>query len=752
MTTSPEVTVDEPGSVAPVAPAPAVPMYEAPDREIVDAITFEIISHKFVQLTAELATTLQRTSGSVVVTEAMDFNVSLADETGEIFAVGDYGITHGAALQHAIRWTLENRAENPGIEPGDMFLLSDPWVGVVHQPDVGLLAPIFIDGCLFAWAACTMHMLDTGGAFPGGLNTAAVDVFSEPAPIPPIRLVRGFALQDDVEEMFVRRSRLRKLLSLDLRAMIASNRVAIARLTELAESYSASVVHRVIKQELDNAETEFRARLRELPDGRWSDVQLCEVSGDGDRNVYAVRGTMEKHGDDLLFDFSATDEQAGFFNSTWPSAEGGIVAAVLPLLCPDLTWAPGGVLRAIRFAYTLGTIVAAEFPAAVSAGPISGGLFGANVATMLISKMLSSASPEQKRNLLAVTTACIPINIFRGLSDDGHPILVLNIECVPGGTGARSWRDGDHYAAVMLSPVSRIPNVEHQEHHYPLLWLYRRELRDSAGAGAFRGGVAGESAVIPYGVSQPLEMMLGAHGVAMPSSRGINGGLPAKSLGFRVFRDVDLQSRFAEGRMPVDVEQLGSDIDWPHPKSSTVRLGPRDVFASSGAGGGGYGDPLEREPELVAHDVTEGYVSTELAAGLYGVVFAGEEVDREATQELRAKMRGSRLGHGPLQAPGGMIEIDGGRHLSESVILTPDGDAVCGRCGAPLAQDSQDFRRGTTITEFDMQTLGLVWIDPATYIDDELILRGFCCPQCGTLLDTELARPSDPVDLDRCLA
>jgi len=751
MTTSAERASEAAAGVTAASVNGHLALYEDRDHQVVDAITFEIISHKFSQLTAELAATLQRTSGSVVVTEAMDFNVSLADESGEIFAVGDYGITHGAALQHAIRWTLENRADNPGIEPGDMFLLSDPWVGVVHQPDVALLAPIFVEDRLFAWAACTMHMLDTGGRFPGGLNTAAVDVFSEPAPIPPIRLVRGFTLQRDVEEMFVRRSRLRKLLSLDLRAMIAANRVAIARITELAGQYGASVVHRALKQELNNAEAEFRARLRELPDGRWSDVQLCEVSGDGDRNVYAVRGTMAKEGEDLLFDFSASDGQAGFFNSTWPSAQGGIAAAILPLLCPDLTWAPGGVLRAVRFAYTPGTIVAAEFPAAVSAGPISGGLFGANVATMLISKMLSSASAEQKRNLLAVTTACIPINIFRGTSDDGHPILALNIEIVPGGTGARSWRDGDHYSAVMLSPASRIPNVEHQEHHYPLLWLYRRELPDSAGAGAFRGGVAGESAVIPYGVSRPLEMMLGAHGVALPSSRGLNGGLPAKSLSFRVFRDVDVLAEFAQGRMPVDARAFGETVDWPHPKTASVELRPNDVFASSGAGGGGYGDPLDRDPELVAHDVVEGYVSAELAAELYGVMFSASRVDPGATEELRAAIRGRRLGRGPLEAPAPAPSPDGSRRLSENVTLSGDGDATCSRCATVLARGGQGFRSGTTVTRFDMSACGLVWVDPSTYIDADIVLRGFCCPVCGTLLDAELARDGDPVDTDRCL-
>ena len=127
----------------------------------VDPITFEVIAHKFTQLTEEIASTLQRTSGSVVVTEGMDFGVVLADPSGAIFSVGDFATVHSTGLQAAIEWTIEHRSENPGIEDGDMFFLSDPWVGVVHQPDVAVLAPIFIEGRLYAWAASTMHMLDT---------------------------------------------------------------------------------------------------------------------------------------------------------------------------------------------------------------------------------------------------------------------------------------------------------------------------------------------------------------------------------------------------------------------------------------------------------------------------------------------------------------------------------------------------------------------------------------------------------------
>lgn len=732
-------------------PGSNVRLFASSAETRLDPITFEVISHKFAQLTEELATTLQRTSGSVVVSEGGDFAVSLNDESGLVFAAGQSATMHSVALQHGVAWTLKNRSANPGIEDGDMFVLSDPWIGVVHQPDIALIAPIFVDGQILAWSTCAMHMIDTGGTLPGGLNPSAKDVFSEPSTIPPIKLVRGSVLQRDVEESFTRRSRLPELLALDLRAMIAANEVAIARTRELADTYTGAVVHRVIKQEMDNAETEVRARLRELPDGEWTDTQFCEVAGDGDRNVYAVRGTMVKSGDRLSFDVSDSDDQAGFFNSTWPATQGGLLAAILPLLCPDLTWAPGGVLRAIDYKYRPGTLISAEFPAAVSAGPISGGMVAATMATVLLAKMLTSAEPKLKENLLAVTSSCIPAQMFRGSSPGGENWLAVITELCIGGSGARSWRDGDHASGVTLSAKHLIPNVEHLEHDFPLLWLFRRELPDSFGAGEFRGGAALESGIISHGMDADgtVQMMVAANGVAMPSSRGLNGGLPAKSLSFRVHHGANVHDHFAAGQMPLTPDELGPDVKWLHPKTSSVSIGIGDAVVASGAGGGGYGDPLERDPALVAADVAEDYLATELAETIYGVVLAGEDPDLEATISRRAELRGKRVGRGPIAAPHRHSARDGLTMLSENVAVRRGGGTQCANCGAVLSETGQGFKEGAVETTGDLLALGVVWVDPKKFVDREIVLRHFSCPTCATLLETELVLDGDPVVDDR---
>jgi N-methylhydantoinase B len=261
--------------------------------------------------------------------------------------------------------------------------------------------------------------------------------------------------------------------------------------------------------------------------------------------------------------------------------------------------------------------------------------------------------------------------------------------------------------------------------------------------------VAGESAVVPYGLDEPLEMMVAAYGVAMPSSRGVNGGLPSKALSFRVHRGADALGAFAKGRMPIAAREFGEDIDWPHPKSAAVTVGLEDVFITSGPGGGGYGDPLDRDPVLVAADVTEGYVSPNLAEAIYGVVIAAGEVDGEATEERRAVMRGARIGSGPIAAPADQETAPGTVMLSESVEVTNGGDTICARCSTTLSDGNQNFKSGTVETSADIMALGLIWIDSSTFVDPEFDLRQLCCPKCGTLLETELVLSGDPILDDR---
>ena len=247
--------------------------------------------------------------------------------------IGPYYLPHAANVDFMVKWTLENRSDNPGIEPDDMFLCNDCWVGALHPQDVAVFSPVFVDGQLFAWTGSTIHQVDIGGVNIGSWCVDADDHFAEGMTYPPIKIVERGTIRKDIEEVYLRRSRAPKLIALDLRAHIASNNVAKQRLLALVDRYGAQTIHSAMKKQMDYAEQRFRERLRKIPDGVWRCETYQEACKTGDRGVYKTLLTMRKTADRLQFDFSGSDPNAGMINCTRAGAVGGSIVAILPQLC-----------------------------------------------------------------------------------------------------------------------------------------------------------------------------------------------------------------------------------------------------------------------------------------------------------------------------------------------------------------------------------------------------------------------------------
>src|SRR3712207_610770 len=264
------------------------------------------------------------------------FNVGIMDEIGDIVTIGS-GIVWHCNGDQCVKWILENRSDNPGIREGDLFLSNDPWIHSNHQNDVSVLQPIFYEGKLFCWTLATVHQVDVGGINPGSFCFHAPDAFSEAFFFSAIKLVEDGVLRKDIEDLFLRRSRTPELLPLDLRAVIASANVARRRIYEMIERYGAPTVKAVMRRTMDESERLIRERIRELPDGIWRSEEYQEQSGAGDRGVYAVRLALEKTGDRLIFDFCATDEQAGVINFTLGRPRGRGTGNLVGTPASDLT-------------------------------------------------------------------------------------------------------------------------------------------------------------------------------------------------------------------------------------------------------------------------------------------------------------------------------------------------------------------------------------------------------------------------------
>ncbi len=612
-----------------------------PSSEI-DPVTLEVVAHKLWQINDEQGETLKKVSGSPVATDANDFNVVLCDELGDIVNIGPYYLPHAANVDFMVKWTVQHRAENPGIHPDDMFLCNDPWVGALHPQDVAVLSPVFVGEELFCWTGSTIHQVDLGGVNIGSWCVDADDHFSEGMTYPSIKIVEGGAIRRDIEDTYLRRSRAPGLVGLDLRAHIASNNVAKQRLLELVERYTAQTVHAVMREQMDYAEQAFRDRLRKIPDGTWRCETYQEVSRTGDRGVYKTALALTKRGDSLVFDFTGTDDNVGMINSTRAGAVGGSMVALLPQLCFDIPWALGGLHRAITYETPLGSIVNAEFPHGVSMGSISGTWSVTNASNICIAKMLSSA-PGLHDRLLAGCVGSWTVVILSGHDNNNETFVTMVMDCMAGGWGAASFHDGVDTAGLMAAITGQCPNVETNEGLYPVLYLYRRETMDSGGAGEFRGGMGATSCWVPHDTNgESLQLVLATFGQAFPTALGIDGGYPANTSMYTMVRGSNAEEIFASGRMPMDLAELDGDFEYLPAKCETMEA-PGDVFEHTWSGGGGFGDPIDRDPAAVLVDVLAEAVSEDSARVLYGVVLTGGVVNKTETAAARTAIRADRL-------------------------------------------------------------------------------------------------------------
>lgn len=617
----------------------------------IDPVTHEVLRHRLYTVNEEHGQTLENVSGSPVAYYAQDFNPTILAENGEVIFQGPYIQFFSPIAELQVKWILENRSENPGIEPGDVFLSNDPWIGATHQPDVHFIAPVFHDGELFSWVVNTLHQYDIGGINAGSFCPGADDVFDEPSPIPPIKIVEGGDLREDLRQLYLRQSRLPQMVGLDFNAQIAGVNVARERLQEINEEYGAATVKGVMHEVLDEAESTFEEKLEGIPDGTWRARGYMDGSQTGDSDIYAGEVQLTKAGNTLTFTNEGTEANQGAMNLTYSGFRTAVMSVVNPLMMYDAMWVAGGALRHIEIETNPGTFTHAEWPAAVSTGGQIGIEFVIGLVNDVIARMLA-ASPEHKRDLISGTHESSGAVSQAGIDQWGNEFGTMNLDCMGlGGVGASPHKDGIDTGGAYWAPKAPIPNMEYNEQDYPILYLYRDEVEDSPGAGEYRGGAGMHYCWKPHKTEQIQNVLAGVGG-AIPISRGISG-YPGAPIRPRVRRDSDIKERFENREMPAHLDEIDGDLETLATKSEDVQQ-PNDIWEIRTAGSPGYGDPLKRDPTRVGEDVRRGIVSKEAAAETYGVVLDtdGSEVTvhEEATERRRSKLRDERLENSVIPA------------------------------------------------------------------------------------------------------
>ena len=316
-----------------------------------DPITFSIIRHRLFRVIDEAVITLKQVSGSAITNEGHDLMVSLYRADGSLL-MGGVGFLHHLTSAAEACKAIIRRFEGD-IGEGDVFLTNCPYTAALHTSDIYLVAPIHHGGRLVAWSACFVHVYDIGAMVPGGFSPDSRDIFTEGFSSPGIKLVEGGEMRRDVMDTVLNMVRAPEMVALDLSSMIAANNVARERMVALIDKYGAGPVDEACATLVEQSETLFRKRLRELPDGRWEARQYFDIEGE----TYRVLLAMTKEGDELTFDFTGSSPQSHYgINCTYWASWGGFFAPLFPLLCYDITW-NDGVLRPIRMIAPEGSVV-----------------------------------------------------------------------------------------------------------------------------------------------------------------------------------------------------------------------------------------------------------------------------------------------------------------------------------------------------------------------------------------------------------
>lgn len=731
-----------PGQTVPISPR--LKLHTDYDEDV-DPVTYEVIRYNLWNINEEHGSTIQRLSGSPVAIYAIDLNPSILTEDAEFVYFGPYMQYMSGVTDVQVKWILENRSDNPGIADGDMFLSNDPWIGAAHQQDVMLICPVFVDGELFCWTTNSLHQYDIGGITPGSFCPSARDSFDEGILLPPVKIIENNRIREDVAAVYLRASRRPDLVTLDFRAMMAGNTASRTRILQLVERYGARAVKSVMKKVIANGEKAFVDKLSRLPDGVWRERGYLECSGPGDRGTYPVMLTLRKQGTELIFDNEGTVLQGGSMNCTYAAWRGGLMVALNQLLCWDQYFAIGGALRHVKFDPIPGTINCANYPASVSSATIQAMEISLYPTYNVVSKMIYP-DPSLRPDILTIGGCSQwPGVLFQGTDQRGEKFGYVLIDPIGGAIGAFAIGDGISTGGQSRTPISKLPNVEHNEQEFPMLFLYRKELTDSGGAGQYRGGQGAQSCWIAHKTDRLTHDTICA-GAAVPSSFGLMGGYPAAPNAFFFKKETDIQARFERSAMVTDISELeGKDYAVQLRDEGFIQT-DADAYAVSWCGGAGFGDPFRRDPASIQADLDEQIISPTAAVDLYGVVLDQEgRVDPEATASRRTKIVKARVSEVRKRPTcKGEVMFD----VSPAVSVVRDHERhryACSGCRADLGGLSENYKTVADRHDAPIQDANPLHGDPARYVDVAVWFRSFSCPNCGTLLDTEVACGDDPL-------
>lgn len=559
----------------------------------IDPVTLAVVRGSLEQIGDEMDLHLIHAAISPIISETNDCaNGIFHPVTGETIAQGRYGLpVFLAYMQFTVQKVIELANAEGGFKPGDMWIMNETYMGGSHLQDVQIIAPVFAEGELFAVMATTGHWMDMGGNVPGGWAPKATEIHQEGIVIPPVKLYDQGKRNEALVSMFRANVRLPAEIAGDLAAMSNVFSVGSRGIEALVRRYGRAVLTDCLDEMIAYSERQMRSYIRDLPDGTYTWEDAIDNDGIVDKPI-PIKLAITVKGDTMHFDFSGTGPKAqGPLNMSRNTTVSSCFVAIKHIF-PDVP-VNGGTFRPISIHVPAGTVLAAEYPSACGGyldpmGRVIDVVFGA------FSKMLPEKAP-------AAFFGTIGVCAISGT----HPRTgnyFVGVFPYPGGYGGTKASDG----LVNGTPPQSMANfmsLEMSEHRFPLRFDHFRLREDSGGAGWHRGGCGTE-----YGFTVWSDTTVSVLGDRVDHAPfGVCGGQPAQ---------------------PNKVEMVTDHKTWTpelRSKAEKVPFGAGDSIRAASPGGGGWGNPLERDLAAVERDLNRGYISRATAETAYGVV-VGEAV------------------------------------------------------------------------------------------------------------------------------
>ena len=569
-------------------------------RRTFDPITLEILWRRLISIVDEADSSVARTAFSSLLRDAHDYTCMFTDQKGRELAQGSFATPgQSGAMALGIK-NLVTKLPWETYKPGDSFITNDPWALAGHLNDVCVLSPIFYKSKVVAFTACVFHHSDIGGR----VSSDNHDVFEEGLFIPLVKLYDGGVLNQSVMDMIRWNVRTPDEVIGDIRSQIAANHVCSEKICQMLKENNLENLDDLADQIISRTEKSMREEIEKIPDGIYRAEGIIEQMK-GQQDV-VIKASVEVNGSDITVDLAGSSPQVNWGgNVVYNFTYAYVFMAMKSMFGPDIP-NNDGCARPVKLKAPEGTVVHCKFPAAVAARLVIG-----HFITEIIYRALSGVAPNKVIAASGGTPA--QMNVFYGRKNDARPWHSVIIR--GGGMGASSMNDGN-YVYIFPANGANTP-IEIFESDTPLIVERRELLMDSGGPGRMKGGLGQREVFkIPddkYAPIPPVNLGIQA-GRHIHPPEGLFGGKPGAKAQFLV--------NGAHGN-PFGLTQLK----------------PGDAVTIDAAGGGGHGNPLEREPEMVESDMIEGYISIEAAKKDYGVVIDPKtfKVDMEETKKLRGQ-------------------------------------------------------------------------------------------------------------------